>query len=171
MSETVATSDDEQLLDAEEWPEHRDGELLLDGPQDLLLWRQVHPNHVTSDGIIGDQAFSELVDLAAMRGTPEARDEVSMSRADEVDAEEAYQDWVARGRISHGSFGVTVGEVTATGCRTIDDSARLDPDEDVPGHVYVDMRKYPEKPKETKRRIRSTLAAYATHRRRQFPLP
>lgn len=170
MSETVATSDDEQLLDAEGWPKRRDGELVLDGPQDLLLWRQVHPTHVTADGVIGDQAFSELVDMAAMRGTPEARDEVSMSRADKASAAEAYQDWIARERVSYGSFGVSVGEVTATGCRTMDDSARLNPDEDVPGHVYVDLRKYPEKPKEIKRRIRSMLAAYATYRGRQFPL-
>ena len=85
-------------------------------------------------------------------------------------AQEAHEDWLSRGRNSIGTFGLTIGEVIESGCRTLDDSALLDPIVDVPGHVYVDMRKYPDSPKHVKRRIRSTLAAYATKRKKQFPL-
>lgn len=168
MSESVATSEDEQLLDADGWPAYRDGEVPLTEPLDLVLWRQVNAAHI-SNGIVDNVAFSEIVDKAAMRGTPTARDEVSMSRSDRLSAQEAYEDWISRDRSSYGSFGVTIGEVISSECRTIDDSARLNSDMDVPGHVYVDLRKHPDSPKYVKRRIRSTLAAYATKRKRQYP--
>jgi hypothetical protein len=169
LSESVAVSDDEQLADVDGWPKPREGEVPLTEPADLILWRQVHRDHVSKDGIVDGIAFAEVVELAAMRGTPDARDEVSMSRGDRLSAQSAFEDWVGRGRSSYGTFGVTVGEVMGSECRTIDDSARLDPETAVPGHVYVDLRKHPDSPKYIKRRIRSLLATYATHRRRQHP--
>ena len=158
------------MVDADGWPLLRDGESLLCEPGELLLWRQVNSNHISKDGIVDNLAFAEVVDPVAMRGTPAARDEVSMSRSDRLSAAEAYDDWISRGRPSHGTFGVSIEEVISAECRTVDDSARLDPESDVPGHVYVDIRKHPDRPKQVKRRIRSMLAAYATKRLRQHPL-
>jgi hypothetical protein len=169
LSESVTVSDDEQLVDVDGWPKKRDGEVVLTGPADLLLWRQVHEDHVSKDGIVDNIAFAEVVGMAAMRGTPNARDEVSMSRGDRLSAQEAFEDWLGRGGSSYGTFGITIDEVIGSECRTIDDSARLDSESAVPGHVFVDLRKHPESPKHVKRRIRSMLAAYATFRQRQYP--
>jgi hypothetical protein len=150
------------------WPDLLDGETPIEDASQIL-WRQVHPNHVSPAGVIDGVAFEEIVTMEAINGTEDARDEVSMTQGTLISAEEAYVSWTGFGKTSAGSYGVTVEEVVNAKARAVDDSRLQDGEEAIPGHAYIDLRGFPNKPKTHKRRAKSILAAAATYRRRQFP--
>lgn len=155
--------------DTSEWPEFREGEELVE-VIDELLWRQVHPNHMT-ESVVDGLAFDEIVGVEAMTGTPAARDEVSTDRSlgpRGISAQAAYDAWVQAERKTVGTFAVSVGEVNDAGGRVIDDSNVLY-ETPAPSHAYIDLRGLSLTPRARKRRVRSELAHAATVRKRQHP--
>ncbi len=101
-----------------------DGSVVLtDGNEEL--YRQVHPSHVTPDGVISKEAF-----------IPSARDKDLLSTLRQrIGPAEAYRRWTEDQRyLSAGTFAITVHEVTMSGLRAIDDEATTQPD-----HASVDF--------------------------------
>lgn len=114
------------------------------------LFRQVHPNHINpEDGSVRSSCYMD--------------DEISHARARFVTESTAYEQWVAvPGRLSEGTWAVTVGDASDAGCAAYDDSNQ----DDVPaGHAFIENRGGRA---EKKRRAR-LLAAAATTRGRLHP--
>jgi len=120
-----------------------------------LQWRQVHPNEV-DDGQVTPAAF---------RGTSKDRDAISCCRSAKRTAAQAYDDYTGGGKLSQGTFAVTIAEVTAASCQMIDDADC----EDVTtvGHSVIRMHHFTTK--DERREARVMLAAYANKRGVQHP--
>ena len=98
-----------------------------------MLRRQIHPNHLASDG----QACSLVF-------TPNMSEEwtVSTFRHLHVDEAEARRLHEEDGNETIGHCSVSIEEVQRCGLRAVDDSG----DPDVPnGHAYIDMQHLPSK--------------------------
>jgi hypothetical protein len=129
------------------------GEVRIEQP-DMPLWRQIHPRHLGETG----------PDFVAFNPTSADDHCLSIARGSAVDAEEAHRRHVARGRLSAGTWSVTVAEVEQQDLRAVDDS-RLDgrPEE----HGYIDYRLL--STRAPRKMAAIALARAATARGRRYP--
>lgn len=143
--------------DAPEFPPLQPCEVLADNPTEWFF-RQVHPTF-ESEGMIDVEAF-----------TDSAHRQLSGARSSKQTARGAYEEWVARpGRLSAGTWGVTVAQVQRAGGRIIDDSACPLPEgvERWPtGHAYLDQRL---NGKQARAKLRDAIAGAAARNRRKHP--
>lgn len=122
---------------------------------DEFYWRQCHPNYLDG-GVPSVQVFSESTG---------DNGKISGARSSKASAQRAYEERLARGGQTVGSWGVTVSEIITAGTRAVDDSAG---DHALPtGHTYVDYRHLDDKP--SVRAVRSRLHEAAISRPRGWP--
>lgn len=124
----------------------------------MILYRQVHKIHLDSSGAVRSGAFVPAPDHEGLLST----------RHERVGAIRAYEDFLASGNSTEGSWAVTVNEVEENGvvvgiAAFLDDHVDGNPD----GHVSIDFNPSPSKAA-TKRAAR-VLAQAATSRGRQYP--
>lgn len=132
-------------------------ERLVDDPDELYL-RQVHPSYW--DGY--------EIDLKAFETSSNDGHRLSGARSSVQTPEGAYRERLAMNRRSAGTWAVSVAQVVDQQSRVVDDAACPPPSEGWPvGHCYLDQR-LPDKPQ--RRKLRMTLARYATLRGRLYPL-
>lgn len=140
------------------WDELAAGEVLVQA-SDELLWRQVHPDWVTDDGVPTSQAFKPA---QADVNKP------SVARSQRQTAEDAYRWHTESAQLkSRGTWGVTAGECTAASLRVIDDSnAENAPAHRSPAHAYLDFRPH----SKSERKIASaSLLSSALRRGQVYP--
>ncbi|MDR1152483.1 MAG: hypothetical protein LBK72_08435 [Bifidobacteriaceae bacterium] len=65
---------------------------------------------------------------------------LSAARSSLVSAQVAYEERLAAGGKTAGTYGVSVGEVLTAGSRVVDDSAMTGPTGGPTGHVFIDLR-------------------------------
>ncbi|BDZ42452.1 hypothetical protein GCM10025865_17510 [Paraoerskovia sediminicola] len=122
---------------------------------DEFYWRQCHPNYLDG-GVPSVQMFRESTgDNGKLSG----------ARSEKASAQLAYEERLARGGNTAGTWGVSLSEITAAGTRAVDDSVG---DAALPtGHTYLDYRHLDDKP--SARAVRSRLHEAATSRPREWP--
>lgn len=119
--------------------------------RDELLFRQVHPQHVQNERVTG---------IAFDPSNTREPDRLSVARSSLTTPEAAFQTHVAQGRLSAGTYGVTVGE-----CEDLKLQSFPDPTEGDPAHAFVSFSGLS---KNQVRRKASQLAARATQRGRLY---
>ncbi|MET9313005.1 hypothetical protein ABZX12_14335 [Kribbella sp. NPDC003505] len=123
---------------AREWPDLNPGEVELDDTNEWL-WRQVNPSWI-DEGRCTTQAFQPLSSLT-FKPTPKDEGQLSTARNAKATAEVAYEEFIAQGYQSAGSWAVVVSEVHSTGLRAVDDTeSDTAPDPCPTGHTYIDFR-------------------------------
>lgn len=122
---------------------------------DEFYWRQCHPTYLDG-GVPSVQMFCESTgDNGKLSG----------ARSEKASAQLAYEERLARGGQSAGTWGVTVSEIVTAGTRAVDDSVG---DDALPtGHTYIDYRHLDDRP--SLRAVRSRLHEAAISRSRQWP--
>ncbi|MBB2923194.1 hypothetical protein [Cellulomonas cellasea] len=129
-------------------------ELELD-QQEEHYWRQCHPSYLDG-GVPSVQIFCESTG---------DNGKISGARSTKASAELAYEERLAGGGQTAGTWGVTVSEIITAGTRAVDDSAG---DRALPtGHTYVDYRHLDDRP--SVRAVRSRLHEAAVSRPREWP--
>ncbi len=126
--------------------------------EDEIYFRQVNPKYF--DGVeVSAQAFDTSSKDAG---------KLSGARSSEQTAEGAYNDRIAMGGPTLGTWGVDARDVWAELSRLVDDSSCPPPDERgwPQGHCYLDQR-MPDRPH--RRQMRINLARVATQKGRLHP--
>jgi hypothetical protein len=133
-------------------------EILTDTAE--LLWRNVHPSWIETDGKLSSQAF---------RPTAKDQGRLSTARSGKVSAADHFAEYTAeRGLASAGVWAVTVGEAGALGlpCAYDEHSSAL-PQPAPKGHTSID---FSGSSGSAARRAGATLRDYAEARGRQHPV-
>jgi hypothetical protein len=138
-------------------------EVQLTDPTELI-WRQCAPGHFDKrTGKPTDAIFSaNSADLGMMSGARATKSSAAIAYKHRTDVS---------GKLSMGTWAVSVGEIESVKSRAVDDSAAqpTPPPEPPPGHTYIDVRHLSGLDKKERQRFRSTLLIHAVNRGRQHP--
>lgn len=134
-------------------------ESVLTDPNELYF-RQCPPSPAyIDDGVPTVQLFSE---------SSGDNGQLSGARSSKVSAKESYEERIARGGLTAGTWAISVAEAHHAGTRAVDDSSASA--EKPTGHTYLDYRHLASTNKNTRKAVRTRLHEFATSRGRQWPL-
>lgn len=124
---------------------------------DEMYQRQCHPTFIASNGEPSSQLFKDF------------DEKLSGTRNSVVNAVQSFDNYLAQGLPTVGTWAVTVGEVRFAGSRIIDDVASADaPDPCPQGHAYLDYRLVQTA---SRKRFRNALLIAARARGKLHPKP